>query len=90
MNELRLVLLILFSFLLCELGFSQLSHYTLENAHSHNDYEHALPFYSAYARHFGSIEVDLWAMNDTLFVAHARNQVTPSSNCVKRQYASAG
>ncbi len=76
MKDLRLVLLILFLFLFSEPGFSQSSHYTMENAHSHNDYEHALPFYDAYARHFGSIEVDLWAMNDTLFVAHARNQIT--------------
>jgi alkaline phosphatase len=50
-------------------------HYTMENGHSHNDYEHALPFYDAYARHFGSIEADLWAENGKLFVSHTQAQI---------------
>jgi len=47
----------------------------MANGHSHNDYEHALPFYDAYARHYGSIEADVWAVNDTLYVAHGRDQI---------------
>ena len=57
---------------------AQSVHYTTANAHSHNDYEHSLPFYDAYARHFGSIEADVWAIDGTLYVAHNRNQVVRS------------
>jgi hypothetical protein len=56
---------------------AQPEHYTTANAHAHNDYEHALPFYGAYTRHFGSIEADVWARKGKLFVAHARNQIKP-------------
>lgn len=79
MNHSRSVLIV---FLLAVFAFgdpilAQPTHYTMENAHSHNDYEHALPFYDAYARHFGSIEADVWAVNDTLYVAHTRDEIVP-------------
>jgi alkaline phosphatase len=67
---------ILLLFTLCGSASAQPAHYTMENGHSHNDYEHVFPFYDAYARHFGSIEADLWAVRDILFVAHNRNQIT--------------
>lgn len=51
--------------------------YTTLNAHSHNDYEQKVPFEWAYNAHFGSIEADIWAVDDDLFVAHNHNQVTP-------------
>lgn len=44
--------------------------YTTGNAHSHNDYEQARPFWSAYNARFGSIEADIFLVKDTLFVAH--------------------
>lgn len=76
MKQIKSILITLLLFALCTPAFTQPAHYSMENAHSHNDYEHALPFYDAYARHFGSIEADLWAVNDTLYVAHSRNQIT--------------
>lgn len=39
-------------------------------AHAHNDYEHAEPFFLAYNNGFGSIEADIYLINDSLFVAH--------------------
>lgn len=57
--------------------FAQSRHYSTANAHSHNDYEHALPFYDAYARHFGSIEADVWAIKGKLYVAHSKNEIKP-------------
>lgn len=64
---------------------AQVKQYTTANAHSHNDYEQALPFYDAYARHFGSIEADVWAMGETLYVAHNRSEID-SGHTFKKLY----
>ena len=42
----------------------------LTKAHAHNDYEHERPFYEAFSLGFGSIEVDVYAINGQLLVAH--------------------
>ena len=42
----------------------------LSKAHAHNDYEHERPFYEAFSLGFGSIEVDVYAVNGLLLVAH--------------------
>ncbi|MDT8887457.1 hypothetical protein [Aquirufa regiilacus] len=42
----------------------------LTKAHAHNDYEHERPFYEAFSLGFGSIEVDVYAVNGQLLVAH--------------------
>ena len=44
--------------------------YTSFNAHSHNDYEQALPFSLAYQHQFGSIEADIWLKDGNIYVAH--------------------
>lgn len=44
--------------------------YTTAQAHSHNDYQQKLPFWSAYYQQLGSIEADVFLKNDSLFVAH--------------------
>lgn len=50
--------------------------YTPINAHSHNDYEQPIPFLSAYTRHFGSIEADVYTQNNSLWVAHESKELT--------------
>jgi hypothetical protein len=50
--------------------------YTTANAHSHNDYEQKSAFYDAYEQQFGSIEADLYLVNDTLFVAHEMKNIS--------------
>ena len=52
--------------------------YTTLNAHSHNDYEQKIPFYLAYNAHFGSIEADIWAVKEELFVAHNKSAIDTS------------
>ena len=42
----------------------------LTKAHAHNDYEHERPFYEAFSLGFGSVEVDVYAVNGQLLVAH--------------------
>lgn len=51
--------------------------YTTANAHAHNDYDHPIPFLTAYYHHFGSIEADVFERNGKLFVAHNEEDITP-------------
>lgn len=44
--------------------------YTTAHAHSHNDYEQAMPFQDAWQHGFGSIEADIWLRGGRLIVAH--------------------
>lgn len=48
----------------------------LFTGHSHNDYYNERPFYDAYENFFGSIEVDVWAIEGELFVAHDKDEIT--------------
>lgn len=49
--------------------------YTPQNAHAHNDYLNKRPFYDAYAAGFGSIEADIFCINNELYVAHDRGKI---------------
>jgi alkaline phosphatase len=68
---------LLFIFFLINIvqAFAQPKKYTAANAHSHNDYEQANPFYEAYTNGFGSIEADIFLHNDKLLVAHERKEL---------------
>lgn len=46
--------------------------FTLQSCHAHNDYAHQSPFFEAYYLGFGSIEADVFFINNELFVAHNR------------------
>ena len=61
----------LFSLFLCVQLNAQ---YTVQNAHSHNDYANKVPFWTAYNAHFGSIEADIFAINGELIVAHTKSE----------------
>jgi alkaline phosphatase len=50
--------------------------YSTTNAHSHNDYEQAQPFYLAYQEQFGSIEADIHLINGKILVAHDTKEVS--------------
>jgi hypothetical protein len=47
-------------------------------AHAHNDYLHEKPLLDAVDCKFKSIEVDVFAIGDSLFVAHDFNKIVPS------------
>lgn len=49
--------------------------YTIRNAHAHNDYEHPIPFLSAYYLGFGSIEADVFERNGHLLVSHNEKDI---------------
>ena len=58
-------------------GWAQPKQYTVADAHAHNDYEHPLPFYTAFNAGFGSIEADVFPVNGVLCVAHNRQAIMP-------------
>jgi alkaline phosphatase len=56
-------------------AISQVTTYTVSNAHSHNDYLGQSPFYMAFEKGFGSIEADVFPVNGNLCVAHSKNEI---------------
>ena len=71
---------ILFTLLISGLHYQALAQrivYTVQNAHSHNDYENEAPFFTAYNAGFGSIEADVFPVNGRLYVAHDKASITP-------------
>lgn len=59
--------------------------YTVLNAHSHNDYLNATPFYNAFNEGFGSIEADIFPVNGELYVAHKKEEIQ-KQNTLKALY----
>ncbi len=51
--------------------------YSSLNGHSHNDYAQKRPFVTAFEARMGSIEADVFLVNDTLFVAHDHKDIKP-------------
>lgn len=82
--------------------YAQPAAYTTSNAHSHNDYEQPLPFSDAYRHGFGSIEADIFLVDDSseLLVAHTPAELVtkkrrldslyliPIVNCIKKNHGS--
>jgi alkaline phosphatase len=48
-----------------------------KNTHSHNDYLQSQPFYTAHANHFASMEVDVYLVDNELYVAHNKQDIDP-------------
>ena len=74
----KLTNITLFIFLLTNLSFfsyGQSFKYTVQNAHSHNDYENDVPFLTAYKAGFGSIEADVFPVKGKLYVAHDKQNI---------------
>jgi alkaline phosphatase len=57
---------------------AQTREYTVADAHSHNDYKNNIPFLRAYEKGFGSIEADVFAVNNQLMVAHDKKDISAS------------
>ncbi|MDQ3291805.1 MAG: alkaline phosphatase, partial [Bacteroidota bacterium] len=51
--------------------------YTSAQVHAHNDYQQPLPFYNAIKHQVGSIEADVFLVNDELYVAHEAEEINP-------------
>jgi len=55
--------------------------------HSHNDYQHAVPFRDAYFHHAAEIEADVYpprtpAMKDSLMIGHDTTDITPGRTLI--------
>lgn len=51
--------------------------------HSHNDYDHAHPFWGAFREKANSIEADVFPVQGQLLVAHAKSQADPGRTLEK-------
>jgi len=69
------------SFLIFLQASSQSSHriYTTADAHSHNDYKQPIPFWEAWRNEFGSIEADIFLVNNNLLVAHDEKEIVATN-----------
>jgi len=56
-----------------------------KNAHSHNDYLQPMPFYTAYANRFASMEIDVYLIGKELYVAHTRKEID-SGRTIEKLY----
>lgn len=57
----------------------------LSRAHAHNDYRHDRPLYDALDQGFNSVEADIFLVDDDLYVAHNRRDIT-SERTLRRLY----
>jgi len=67
--------IIIASFFVATNSKGQLKKYTSANAHSHNDYLNPNPFFLAYENGFGSIEADIFPVDEILCVAHKKDEI---------------
>lgn len=72
-----LVCLVLLSVLSCGSHVAGTQITSLSRAHAHNDYEHDRPLYDALDHGFNSVEADIFLVDDDLYVAHNRRDITP-------------
>jgi alkaline phosphatase len=49
------------------------------SGHSHNDYEQKQPLKTAFQAHMGSIEADVFLVNNQLYVAHEAKAIKPTA-----------
>ncbi|HEY9045125.1 MAG TPA: alkaline phosphatase [Ohtaekwangia sp.] len=69
----RKLFLLLFVLAASRAGFSQV--YTSSSIHAHNDYVQPIPFFAAYYQQVGSIEADVFLLNNELYVAHTDKEI---------------
>jgi len=77
------IIVSLFVIFLANTALSQAIKYTTTNAHAHNDYENASPFFTAYENNFGSIEADIFYFKDSLFVGHVFGDIAKKKDTSK-------
>jgi alkaline phosphatase len=70
---LKHLVFLLFAGLLSVNVFAQ--SFTVTKGHAHNDYVHTTPFFEAYNLGFGSIEADVFLLNNELYVAHDSTEI---------------
>lgn len=74
------ILFVLVSLYWCKVAVGQEKAYSSANAHAHNDYLNTKPFYHAYNSGFGSIEADVFPVDEKLLVAHTKKEIRPANN----------
>lgn len=72
-----------FTFLFVIFTFLNLWSQNQISGHSHNDYEQKYPFKTAFEAKMGSIEADVYLVNDNLYVSHEAKDINPSKSLEK-------
>lgn len=75
MKKLFFFIYLIFGFC-AEFSAQNFSKYSVQNAHSHNDYHQPVPFWTAYHAGFGSIEADVFLKDGKLLVGHDPHELT--------------
>ncbi len=83
MNLIKYIGLFLLFAIITNCGFKDKEKDIVIPAHSHNDYEQANPLVDAIGYKFKSIEIDVFSVGDSLFVAHDFNQIKPGKTLRK-------
>ena len=83
--SIMLVCSVSLSLLSCESHVAGTHVIPLSRAHAHNDYEHDRPLYDALDQGFNSVEADIFLVDDDLYVAHNRRDIT-SERTLRRLY----
>lgn len=86
MDSMRINSLKVFILSLFIIGCAGLKVNPLLNAHAHNDYEHQRPLFDALDNHFISIEVDVYLIDDELYVSHDLPKELDSSKTLEALY----
>lgn len=68
----KIIFTILFVFFLAN---NTLYSQNVLNVHSHNDYNHKIPFWDAYSSGAASIEIDIFLKNNELYVSHSQEEI---------------
>jgi alkaline phosphatase len=75
----KIIQILIATLFIINVCFGQTTNYSIKfstsNAHSHNDYENQNPFFTAYNNNFGSIEADIFYIQDSLYVGHVLGDI---------------
>lgn len=82
MKKLFFFIYLIFGFC-AEFSAQNFSKYTVQNAHSHNDYHQPVPFWTAYHAGFGSVEADVFLKDNHLLVGHDPHELTSERTLAK-------
>ncbi len=85
MKSIKVISIFLFLGLITRCSFQYKEKDIVLPAHAHNDYEQANPLVDAIGYKFKSIEVDVFSIGDSLFLAHDFNQIKPG-NTLRKLY----
>ncbi len=78
------IIVFFFASLMVGVLSAQPKEYTVKNIHSHNDYQQSIPLWQAISKGVGSVEADVFDVDNQLFVAHTHEEI--NKNTLESEY----